>query len=327
MRRLLLTALAALTLAAPARAGNGNWPSGLTKYTFQDGVSPTTGYTGCEDTFVSDDSAGVTLTIRNFGARKYLATSDQLYSGGEKAFMIKFNVLASDGVTGGIPANFVCTYARLSVYKISNNDAGATTENSRLLYCYRSLRSWTEGSGNGTAAGLANYDSTSTQGAWNTAFDAANENTPKWRTGVALDAGTINTDSTSVGAATGFFGSDTLFQSIPTVAGTVASGDHGSIPVQPTDVGRARVYGVAGVRNFGVTYFDVTHDVSLMLSGQIKNNGWIFTNSESGLVGAMWFASSEYTASKNRRPQLEIWGYTISAGGGSTGRRYMGGPR
>lgn len=326
MRRLLLTALAAITLAAPARAGTGNWPAGLQTYSFQEGVYPTSAYTGCADTYVHNDSSGVDLSIRNYGASHQLCTTDQLYSGGEQAFMIKFLFLSSDGITGGIPANFVCTYARLSIYKINSAaDAGAAGETNRLIYCYRSLYTWTEGSGTGAANGLANYDTASTGTPW--VFDNSNPNNSKWRTGGALEAADANTDTSSANGSN-FFGTDTLYQSVYKASGLVADGDYASIPVNPTDVGRARsVLGAGAAKRLGLSYFDVTHDVSLMIAGQIKNNGWIFTNSESELLAPTCFASSEYTASKTYRPKLEIWGYTISAGGGSTGRRYMGGPR
>ena len=323
MRRLLLTALAAITLAAPAWAGTGNWPAGLQTYSFQEGVYPTSAYTGCADTYVHNDSSGVDLSIRNYGASHQLCTTDQLYSGGEQAFMIKFLFLSSDGITGGIPANFVCTYARLSIYKINSAaDAGAVDETNRLVYCYRSLYTWTEGTGTGAANGLANYDTASTGTPW--VFDDANPNNQKWRPGTRLEATDANTDSSSANGSS-FFGTDTLYQSVYNASGLVADGDYNSIPVNPTDVGRAKsVLGGGAARRLGVSYFDVTHDVSLMIAGQIKNNGWIFTNSESGLLAPTCFASSEYTASKTYRPKLEIWGYTISSGG-TTGRRNMGG--
>lgn len=323
MRRLLL-ALLALFWAAPALAGTGNWPSGMATYAFQEGVWPTSAYSGTADTFVHNDSAGTSLKIRNYGAMHQLCTTDATYTGGEQAFMIAFTFLASDGISGGIPANFVCTYARLSIYKINSaSDGGALSEASRALYCYRSLYSWTEGSGTGIAAGLANYDSASTTTPW--VFDSSNPQNQKWRTGVALDD-VANTDSSSAGGSQ-FFGTDTLYQSVYNASGLVANGDYKSTPVNPTDVGRIRSVNAGGAsKRLGVTYFDVTHDVSLMIAGQIKNNGWIFTNSTSGLLLPSCFASSEYTASKLYRPKLEIWGYVIGSGS-ATGRRTIGSAR
>lgn len=321
MRRAFLAALAALCIAAPALAGTGTWPAGLTTYTFQEGVYPTSAYSGTEDTYIHNDSAGVSLKIRNFGAAKVLKTTYNGYGGGEQAFMCKFTFLASDGVSGGIPANFVCTYARISFYQIGPTGTDATAGAGTLanaIWCYRSLYAWTEGSGTGIAAGLANFDSASTRGYWN--FDESNANNQRWRAGALLESGTGNTDSTSQGA-TGFFGVDTLYQSIPTVATTAASGDHKSIPNDLSGIALHRAQSAApqAAKRFGRVYWDVTHDVSLIIAGANKNNGWIFTNDEATFTGVVTFASSEFTDSKNKRPMLEIWGYTISAGGSSGG--------
>lgn len=329
MRRLFLAALAALFVAAPAFGGTGSWPAGLTTYTFQEGVYPTSAYSGTEDTYVHNDStAGPSLKIRNYGAAKVLKTTSNGYGSGEQAFMCKFTFLASDGVTGGVPANFVCTYARVSFYQVGPTGTDASAGPGTLInaiWCYRSLYTWTEGSGTGIAAGLCNFDSASTRGYWN--FDESNANNQRWRAGALLENGTGNTDSTSQGA-TGFYGVDTLFQSVPTVAATAASGDHKAIPADVGSIALHRTQSAApqAAKRFGRVYWDVTHDVSLMISGANKNNGWIFTADEATtFTGVVTFASSEYTASKNYRPMLEIWGYTISAGGGSTGRRYLGG--
>lgn len=323
VKRALALFIGAALLASVTTAGTGSWPSGLTKYTFQEGVSPTSAYSGTEDTYIHNDSLTVAYKIRNFGAAKVLNTTASTYTGGEQAFMCKFTFLASDGVTGGVPANFVCTYARASFYQIGPNGTdGAASAVNNQIWCYRSLYAWTEGAGTGVAAGLCNFDSCSTRGAWN--FDQANSNTPMWRAGARLEDAAANTDSTSQGA-TGFFGSDTLFQSVPTVAATAATGDYKAIPLKPTDTALSRVQAAAPgpAKRFGRIYWDVTHDVSLILAGQIRNNGWIFTNDGTSLSVVTTFASSEYTASKNYRPMLEIWGYTISSGGNS-GRRRAG---
>jgi len=324
MRRTILAALAALFIATTfaldegvAIAGNGNWPAGLAKYTFQEGVYPTSAYSGTEDTYIHNDSAGVALKIRNYGAAKVLCTTPQTYTGGEQAFMCKFTFLASDGVSGGVPANFVCTYARASFYQVGPTgiDATASVLNNQI-FCYRSLYAWTEGAGTGIAAGLCNFDSASTRGYWN--FDEINLNNFRWRAGSALESSANNTDSSAIGSS--FFGSDTLYQSIPTVAATIATGDYKSIPFDMTSVATSRIQSAAPApaRRFGRVYWDVTHDVSLMIAGQIKNNGWIFTNDATGLSNTTLttFASSEYVY-KPRRPLLEIWGYTISSGGSS----------
>ncbi len=196
MRRPLL-ALLALFWAAPALAGTGSWPSGLTTYSFQEGVYPTSAYTGCADTYVKNDSSTTRFSIRNYGAAPTLNTTSSSYTGGEQACMVKFTILASDGVTGGLPANFVVTYARLGLYKVSRGTDASGTGSNLDIYCYRSLGSWTEGSGTGIAAGLCNYDSADATHKWGNgnAFDDINENVGVWGTGSALDAGTAQTDS------------------------------------------------------------------------------------------------------------------------------------
>ena len=321
---LVLALAGALALVRGGEAGTGSWPSGLKTYTFQEGVYPTSGYTGCSDTYVHNDSAGVALKIRNFGAMHSLNITSATYTGGEQGAMIKFAFLESDGVTGGIPANFVCTYARLGLYKISTGVDGAATPGTfnNQIYLYRCLVPWTEGSGTGIAAGFANYDSATSVWPW--VFDSQNVHNYKWRTGAAVDNGSTLTDSAS--ALTGsFFGTDSIYRSYST-SGTVASGDYGTIPYNPTDIGDNRMFpsgSGTNARTFGRIYFDVTHDISLMLAGAIQNNGWVITNSGTGIAIVTGFASAEFSASKNKRPSLEVWGYTISSGG-TSGRRRAG---
>lgn len=318
MRRPLL-ALLALFWAAPALAGTGNWPSGLTTYRFQEGVYPTSAYTGCADTYVKNDSSTTRFSIRNYGAAPTLNTTSSGYTGGEQACMVKFTILASDGVTGGLPANFVVTYARLGLYKVSRGtDATISAPSNLQLYCYRSLGSWTEGTGTGIAAGYCNYDSADATHKWGngTAFDDTNENLGVWQTGAQLETGVAPTDSTADIALASFSGSDTLYQSIwSSVSADVAHGSYGQIPYNATDVAKNRVFAAGGTaaKNFGRIYFNVTRDVSLMVAGQIKNNGWIITNSGSAMTHVTSFASSDQTANKNKRPTLEVWGYTIGA--------------
>jgi len=329
VRRALL-ALLALFWAAPALAGTGTWPSGLATYRFQEGVYPSSAYTGCADTYVKNDSATTRFSIRNYGAANTLNTTSSSYTGGEQACMVKFTFLASDGVTGGIPANFVCTYARLGLYKVSRGtDVSATVAGANDLFCYRLLVDWTEGTGTGVAAGYCNYDSASATKLWadGGVWDGINPNVTKWGTGSASDASTAQPDSSANIATASFFGSDTLYQSISNPANPdVAHGSYGAAPSNPTDVGRNRVFAAFGTqaKNFGRIYFDVTHDVSLMLVGAIKNNGWMITNSTSPLLHVTSFASSEQS-NKNKRPTLEIWGYVIGAG--STAARVTNGIR
>lgn len=323
MRRALLAALAALSIAAPAWAGTGSWPSGLQQYTFQEGVAPTAGYTGCEDTYIRTLTAAD--QTKNFGAATRLYLSSIGSTNGEAMFMIRFKMTQAEGVTGGLPSNFVVTYARVSVYKDQHTNELPANSQDGLFYCYRMMSDWQEGSSNGTP-GFSNYDSLSATSLWPGAAgvysgataDAQGQEAKFWRTGVRG----VETDSSSVGA-NGFWGADTLWNSVYN-AGGVSFGDYASIPANADDVTYLKQYGVSTAKSFGWHYFNVTKTVSLIVAGQIKNNGWLFTNSLSTLLGQSGFASSEATY-KPRRPTLEVWGYTISAGGGTTGRRNMGG--
>ncbi len=325
---LVLALAGALALVRGGEAGTGTWPSGLTTYTFQDGVYPTSAYTGCADTYVHNDSGAVTLKIRNYGAAPTLNTTSSTYTGGEQACMVKFTFLASDGVTGGLPANFVVTYARLGLYKVSRGtDGNAGNPGALDLYCYRTLVTWTEGSGTGVKAGYCNYDSASSTKLWadGGVFDGINENVGVWGIGGPFDAGVANTDSSANIATATFFGADTLYQSVSNPANPdVAHGSYGAIPFNPTDVAKNRVFAAGGTaaKNFGRIYFNVTRDVSLMVIGAIKNNGWTITNSGTTMTHLTMFASAE-NSNKNKRPTLEVWGYTISSGG-TSGRRRAG---
>ena len=324
MRRLLLTALAAITLAAPAWAGTGTWPSGLQTYLFQDGISPTAGYTGCEDTYIRSLSVSAPDATRNFGASTRLYLSSIGSTNAEAMFMIRFKITQAEGVSGGLPANFVVTYARLSVYKDQHTNEAPANSQDLLFYCYRMMSDWQEGSGNGTS-GYSNYDSLSATSMWpgsagifsSATADAQGQESKFWRTGVRG----VETDSSTIGAG-GFWGADTLWNSVYNIGG-VASGDYASIPANADDVTYLKQYATGTAKSFGWHYFNVTKTVSLIVAGQIKNNGWLFTNSLSTLLGQSGFASAE-AAYKLRRPKLEIWGYTISSGG-TTGRRNMGG--
>ena len=320
---LVLALAGALALVRGGDAGTGTWPSGLTTYTFQDGVSPTSGYTGCEDTYIRSGAISAPDATRNYGAATRLYLSSIGSTNGEAMFLIRFSLLESAGVTGGLPANFVVTYARLSVYKDQHTNETPPVSADGLFYCYRMLSDWQQGSGNGTS-GYSNYDSLSATSMWPGAAgifsaataDAQGIETKFWRTGVRG----VETDSSTIGAG-GFWGADTLWNSVYN-AGGYASGDYASIPANADDVTYLKQYGSGTTKNYGWHYFNVTKTVSLIVAGQIKNNGWLFTNSLSALLGQSGFASSEATY-KLRRPKLEVWGYTISSGG-TSGRRRAG---
>jgi hypothetical protein len=321
MRRVLLAALASLTMAAPAALAA--WPTGLAGYRFQADVtvSPDPEFTGTQNG--SAEWLDTTIrysgwaTLNNFGNEDTLGLAPIVADSSESLILMKCDFASS------LPPNFVCVLAYLGIRNIGKNPESVVfTPDDQIVYLYRFMDTWTsEGTGQGfwrgatgapntiektTGVGYA-ADPVDAQGLWNPFKRSGSESTR---------------DSSSI-AANGWWGTDEVFNAAAlTTKFNIPSDPEASFYL------RQRRTPPAGTDpdQLGSQVANVTHFVNQVISGAAENNGWLLTNSTSAMVKTDFFASSEH-ANLTWRPWMEIYGYVIGAGvsAGGSGRRVLGG--
>lgn len=294
-----LALLAAALALGVADAGNPTRYSGVTTMTFQNGVAPTVGYAGCEDTFLKEADIG-----RNWGNSNYIRCGGDGIGGQEYTPLIKFDISA-------LPDSAVIIQARLWFYQASTVAIADSPE----LAVYRSYYPWTEGSGSDSA-------STTSAATWTTRVSGSNWTLSGAQSESATNASATwqasGSDTATVGTV--FVGSDTLNHvSVIGLADRPKDAIHTRLP-------RASA---ATLSRKGWFSMDVTHQVELWHNGANTNNGFIIQADETGfaVTGVLWWYSSEWSY-KLRRPKLEITYFDPTAGssGSGTGRQIIGFP-
>lgn len=271
-----------------AKAETGTLYSGVTSMTFQNGVGPTAGYTGCSDTYIS---AG--LANSNFGACDTLKVSSPGWTGnqvGRHITLISFDISA-------LPDSAIITQAYLHLYQYSNN-AGANQDS---IFVRRLYNAWTEGSGacTGTAESSADWDSATASAAW--ALAGASSFSVRQYT---------SSDSAL---------SPTILSSDTTFGGDIAS----DAALDPIAVTLAKS-GVGAGNRYGWIAFDITAQVMRWHIGQNENDGIAIYPHNNAYDKLMAFYSSEY-AGKAYRPKLIIQYFDPTTSSGGAVRRTVGG--
>lgn len=300
MRR--ICAAIAMTIAlAGLTAGTGTQHQYVTSMTFQDGVLPTAGYSGCEATY---HTTGIAFADsgKNFGACSILRVGGTLATEGESQTLIKFDVT-------GLPDSAVITNARLWLYQIGP-DTNMAPINFEALYVYRLFNAWTEGTG--TCSGTTQAASADWSNRTGLAWSSVGAKTPGTaNSGRFWAPGTSTADSATAGS---FYGSDSL------------SASTGDITLDK-EASSAWKNGTVTARRLGWININVTHQARLWHIGANPNNGLLINMYDSQSTYRLRFASDNYVTDIRRRPKLII-DYidpeaVESAAGGSV-RRYVG---
>jgi hypothetical protein len=318
MRRLLTLLLLSAALAGPAFGGAGTQSQYVTTMTFQNGVAPTSGYTGCASTYIASRTVGA--GPGNYGGCDTLNISSPAGTYGTQSSLLRFDISA-------LPDSAVIIRARLWMYQINPSTNVASTWPGEGLALFRMTSAWGEGPGacGGEQNGYVDNDSAAVSfGASNGALWLSNGTSPAsgqlgrfWvpMSGANMDSATLGTE---------FAGSDTLTgRPLTGVSGI----DH------PADAESFTVWraGTFAARRLGWVVLDVTRASRLWQSGAVNNNGVIVKADPNATATAtIAFASDEY-AWVHRRPKLVI-DYldpeTLEGSGGSGGgsvRRVVGG--
>ena len=321
MRRALLAALAALGVAGAAWAGQY---SGITSMTFQNGVAPTSGYTGCADTYIRPGAA-LADTGKNYGASDSLKLSaPSATTSLENRILIKFDISA-------LPDSAIITGAQLWLYQNAPN-ATATINDSSAIVVYRIMDRWNEGTGTNASPTAPPHSGacwTRRLGQngkpWNVAGAKAILNThggfTQWWPGTGM---TFRDSSATPGA---FAGADTVYSSA--AAGAFFTG---SPDVVSSATSRSLPkFGSTAARRFGWTIIDVTHQVERWHIGANENNGFLLAlPAFSAQTTQFTYYSSNSTKVLNAssgpvyRPKLVVQFFDPEPSSGTTGRRNMG---
>lgn len=299
MRRACGLALLAAALAlGVSEAGNGTRYSGITTMTFQQGVSPTSGYAGCEDTFLKEADSG-----RDFGGNSYLRCGGDGAGGQSQTPLVKFDISA-------LPDSAIILRARLWFYQTSAVAGGDAPQ----MHVYRLFYPWTEGAGDSA--------SSTSVATWTTRVSGSN-----WSTAGAKAELAINTSASWQASAsdtatvtTVLVGSDTLNH-----VSAIGAFDR---PTDPITKRSARGAAATNSRK-GWFSIDITHQVELWHVGANTNNGVAIVADEDvyAVTGVLYWCSSEF-GYKLKRPKLEITYFDPTAGssGSGTGRQIVGFP-
>jgi len=297
VKRLALAALAAVFWVGVASAGQY---SGITSMTFQNGVAPTSGYTGCADTFIA---AAVTDSSKNFGAGDSLKVSSAAWTGNQPGLhrtLLGFDISA-------LPDSAVITQAYLYLYQC----LGATGASTDTLHVYRLGKAWVEGSG-----GNGGTVSTTTA-RWQCYGTAAQ----KWAAvGAGLKSHRFRYPAASFGVSVdsavtaSFYGTDTQ----------TTGGANFDVPFVADAMNV--LYTGAGTLRQGWQVFDVTHLVRLWHIGQINNEGMLIEqhNTTNNKLFAFWSSSAVVNGLKVYRPKLVVQYFDPTSGTSSGGRRVIG---
>lgn len=322
MRRALLAALAALGVAGAAWAGQY---SGITSMTFQNGVAPTSGYTGCADTYIRPGAA-LADTGKNYGASDSLKLSaPSATTSLENRILIKFDISA-------LPDSAIITSAQLWLYQ---NAPAATVaiNDSSAITVYRVMDSWTEGTGTNGSPTAAPHASAcwnrrkGQQGApWNVAGAKGILNTHGGFTQWWPGTGMTFRDSSAV--PTSFAGADTVYNGL--AGGTFFTGTPDVVSAATSR--SLPKFGSTAARRFGWTIIDVTHQVERWHIGANENNGFLLAlPAFSAQTTQFTYYSSNSTKVLNAssgpvyRPKLVVQFFDPTSGStGAATRRILG---
>jgi hypothetical protein len=310
MRRFLgLGLLLAVLSASPAFSGSGTQYSGLTTMTFQNGVAPTAGYTGCVDTYINSSAADSGL---NHGSADSLrvsgASNASTFKTKQNKTLILFDISA-------LPDSGVIASATLWVWQKLGATGTGYTDSLLVLRC---LRSWTVGTGSnaGTAqAASVDWQDRGTgadKGQWLGA-GATSVSTAPTASGYGPSTGLIGASSDSAVTASIFTGTDTLW--------TGANGGSGVGDYARDFIGATRLMTGAGALKWGWILVDITAQVRRWHIGANRNDGLILATHNNANNKVFAFASSDF-ADKLYRPKLVVtYLDPTTIGGGSTGTR------
>jgi len=317
-RHMRLPLLAAIVLSLCGWVSGGSRYSGVTSMTFQNGVAPTSGYTGCADTYIRPGTASAD-TGKNYGASDSLKLSaPSATTSGENRILISFDISA-------LPDSAIITSAQLWLYQ--NAPAATVTVNdSSAITVYRVMDQWTEGTGtNGspTAAPHATACWNRRKGQqgkpWNVAGAKGILNTNGGFTQWWPGTGMTFRDSSATPST--FVGADTVYNSVSAGAFFTGSPDVVSSATSRT----LPKFGSTAARRFGWTIIDVTHQVERWHIGANENNGFLLTlPAFSAQTTQFTYYSSNYTGYILRRPKLVVYYFDPTSGTSSGGRRVIG---
>lgn len=294
-RGLGVVLFATILLPSLSLAGQGVQYSGISSMTFQNGVAPTAGYSGCTDTFLKSTDTG-----RDFGGNAYLRASG---SGAAAAHhpLIKFDISA-------LPDSAVIVRARLWFYQTSQ----VLSASSPILSVFRSFYPWTAGTGDSASSTAVSTWTTRVSGSnWATAGATKQLTNPtggSWQSAL--------TDTSTITAA--YNGADSL-----DFSGSIGANDI------PTDASAVRTPKASSNALSRVGWFsiDVTHQVMLWHTGANTNNGFVIWPDKDDFLatGVLYWCSSNY-GYKLRRPKLEVTYFDPTSGTtlSSSGRRILG---
>lgn len=317
---LRLLGLSGIALALAGWTSGGQQYSGITSMTFQDGVAPTSGYTGCADTYIRAGAASAD-TGKNYGASDSLKLAGPSAASGEMRILISFDISA-------LPDSAIITKAQLMLYQGAPN-ATLALNDSTTMNAYRVLNPWTEGTGtDGSPTGAPHATACwnrrkGQQGAkWGTAGCKAtmssNGGVMQWWPGTGFTA----RDSASSNTLSNYIGADTLYN------GTVGFFGSSLVDVPSYLTAKTGVkFGSTAARRFGYTILDVTHQVHLWHIGANENNGFVLTMPPyCTTTNQFGFVSSNATGfGIYRRPRLVVYYFDPTSGSsGSGGRRVIG---
>lgn len=294
MRRplVLVMCVAATGAVNIAQAGNGSRYSGITTTTFQQGVSPTSDYAGCEDTFISSNDSNA-----NFGGSHYLRVGGEDAPLSFSTTLIRFDISA-------LPDSAVIIRARLWFYQTSEVGAAEAPD----LHVYRIFNTWTEGTADSAATSTAATYNNRTTVSWNTAgakFEGPSNLLSTWQAS--------GNDTATVGTV--FTGTDTA-----NYAPTLAAYDR---PKDPLCKRTTRGSGAINSRK-GWLSLDVTHQVELWHVGANSNNGFLIQGDEEGYAtpGELYWCSSEFPYAL-KRPKLEVTYFDPTSGSSGVGGGHL----
>lgn len=321
MRRplLRLALLAGTILSLCGWVSGGTQYSGITSMTFQNGVAPTSGYTGCVDTYIRPGTASAD-TGKNYGASDSLKLSGpSATTTGENRILISFDISA-------LPDSAIITKAQLWLYQVAPSGGTVALNDTSVAYVNRVMNSWTVGTGTDGSPTTPPHATAcwnrrkGQQGAkWVNAgckaSNSSNGGLSPWFPGTSL---TVR-DTTTISPPT-FVGADTVYDGVNSIASIL------DIPAAASTRFHPKV-GATTVRRIGWAICDVTHQVSLWHIGANANNGFVLSiNAPSTLTTQFSFISSNAAGfGLYRHPKLVVYYFDPTSGSsGSGGRRVIG---
>lgn len=317
---LRLALLAGTIIALCAWVSGGKQYSGITSMTFQNGVAPTSGYSGCVDTYIRLGAASAD-TGKNYGGSDSLKIAGPSAASGEMRTLIGFDISA-------LPDSAIIVKAQLMLYQGAPN-ATLTLNDTTSIVVYRVMNPWTEGTGTeGSPTGAPHATACwnrrkGQQGAkWGTpgckGSLTGNGGLMQWWPGTGLTA----RDSASSVSLSNYVGADTVYSGTIAMFGSTAV----DVPSHLAAKGGFK-YGATGPRRFGYTIIDVTHQVHLWHIGANENNGFVLAMPPyCTTINQFGFVSSNATGfGLYRRPRLVVYYFDPTSGSsGSGGRRVIG---